>query len=891
MTSFHLTHKLLALVTPALALVMLAPMTRHPTVHAQSRLSGDSTVDTVAISRLTRVAHHTVGISVGAVEGGDSPTISALLQGRVSGLDVLRSGGGAAEGSRVRVRGPASVFGDRGPLVIVDGIPVSSDEELWSIADAIRPSLLDDFIPDEIERVDVLRGPAAAALYGPGAGAGVISITTKRGHPGPLRWAAHAANGVSTPRADFPANYQMAGILSSTGQPTPRCSLTARMEHNCTPTTLSVWNPLEQASPFRAGRSTTAGASVSGSIGAAAPLGLRLAATTRREQGITSDDDERRYHLHGAVTHSLLLPVVGRLGLDLSMGYTRRDMAIPAVGNLSGAYNPIAAGLFGSAVDDSVHGYRTSSYRVPSHSRGGIDHFTGSFGTRWSPLSWLEGALTVGRDRVAQRELRLSRLEFPAATLESREFATTIHELTSTSLMSAIRYTLGSRIRARTIAALERSWSHDSSHSAAQIYDVTTPDRWAGNAQWWRSHKTFQDFWLREELAWGERLFVNSALRWDRRWNAFDDRKSRIPYPSVDVSWLVGPTIAGAEVRLRGAYGRVASPTVPVPFLLSPPPIGSPPLSPPKPESMSEYEAGFDAAWHGRTQLGLTLYRRDVENLFIPADLGGAPESFYTAHMHTSGIEALVRADLVGTTRYRWDVALTLGSARNRIDALGGRSQVWLYQGSSGPNIATVGNPYGGYWGASYRFTDANRNGQLDSTEVQPDGPTRYLGSSTPTFTAGLHTRLVMPLGLTVAAIIDYHGGFKMNDYNGYWRCQRQICRAMQDPSTPLEEQAAAYAEWRYQAQAHLQDASFAKLRELRMIWRVPSGWSRQVGATDAAISIVGRNLATWTRYRGLDPEISEMGSALLPRSDFAARPIPRLLEARMEVGVGAAGR
>jgi hypothetical protein len=226
------------------------------------------------------------------------------------------------------------------------------------------------------------------------------------------------------------------------------------------------------------------------------------------------------------------------------------------------------------------------------------------------------------------------------------------------------------------------------------------------------------------------------------------------------------------------------------------------------------------------------------------------------------------------------------------VDDLSGQPIAWLNGSMAGPNVVMPGHPYGGYWGSTYSFVDVNQNGQVDSSEVLSDGVMRFIGSSTPTVTVGLRSRLGLPLGLALSAAVDYHGGYKLDDFNSDVRCRIMTCRAMQDPSAPLQEQAAAYANWRYGVDPYLQDASFAKLRELSLTWSVPSTWSRQLGASDVAISIVGRNLATWTRYRGLDPEISASGAELLPRSDFAVRPIPRQLVVRLDLGdVGSSHR
>lgn len=113
-----------------------------------------------------------LGYSVQKVEGesvSESKEIDAVnsLAGKVSGVHITQGGGGlAGGGSRIVIRGETSLAGNNTPMFVVDGMPVSS---------------LNDISSYDIEDISVLKGPAAAALYGSRAGAGVILITTKEG--------------------------------------------------------------------------------------------------------------------------------------------------------------------------------------------------------------------------------------------------------------------------------------------------------------------------------------------------------------------------------------------------------------------------------------------------------------------------------------------------------------------------------------------------------------------------------------------------------------------------------------------------------------------------------------------------------------------------------------
>ena len=107
-------------------------------------------------------------------------SLGQLLSGQAAGVQII-SAGAAGGGSRIRIRGQSSLSLGNAPVVYVDGIKVNSDATTGS---ATRSSRFDDINPDEIETIDILKGPAAATLYGTEAANGVINITTKKGKCG-----------------------------------------------------------------------------------------------------------------------------------------------------------------------------------------------------------------------------------------------------------------------------------------------------------------------------------------------------------------------------------------------------------------------------------------------------------------------------------------------------------------------------------------------------------------------------------------------------------------------------------------------------------------------------------------------------------------------------------
>lgn len=107
-----------------------------------------------------------------------APNAISSLAGKVAGVQINQIGGQIGASSRIVIRGNSS-FGDNQPLVVVDGIPIANDTKNYNDVDF--GSGLYDINPQDIESISVLKGGAAAALYGMRAGHGVILITTKAG--------------------------------------------------------------------------------------------------------------------------------------------------------------------------------------------------------------------------------------------------------------------------------------------------------------------------------------------------------------------------------------------------------------------------------------------------------------------------------------------------------------------------------------------------------------------------------------------------------------------------------------------------------------------------------------------------------------------------------------
>ncbi|MFN7455788.1 MAG: TonB-dependent receptor plug domain-containing protein, partial [Gemmatimonas sp.] len=156
-----------------------APITQDVAL-SQAAFSLSAVVTTVTgQQRKVELANTTTQIAV-AEKVAELPVsnMGQLLSGRAAGVQVT-SGGATGSGSRIRIRGQASLSLSNDPVVIIDGVRMTSNTGSSSIGvGGSTPSRLDDLTPEEIENIEVIKGPSAATLYGTEAANGVINITT-----------------------------------------------------------------------------------------------------------------------------------------------------------------------------------------------------------------------------------------------------------------------------------------------------------------------------------------------------------------------------------------------------------------------------------------------------------------------------------------------------------------------------------------------------------------------------------------------------------------------------------------------------------------------------------------------------------------------------------------
>jgi TonB-dependent SusC/RagA subfamily outer membrane receptor len=120
-----------------------------------------------------------------------------LLSGRAAGVTVLKASGATGTGTKIRIRGSNSVSLSNEPLYYVDGVRIDATPDGYAYdIGGQSTSRISDLNPDDIENIEIVKGPSAATLYGIQAANGVVLITTKKGAAGKARWNVYVEQGV-----------------------------------------------------------------------------------------------------------------------------------------------------------------------------------------------------------------------------------------------------------------------------------------------------------------------------------------------------------------------------------------------------------------------------------------------------------------------------------------------------------------------------------------------------------------------------------------------------------------------------------------------------------------------------------------------------------------------
>jgi TonB-linked SusC/RagA family outer membrane protein len=871
--------------------------------------------------------------------------LQTVLSSRAAGVVVQEAGGTTGSSARIRIRGSNSVSLSNDPLVIVDGIRVNNDEGATSIGVGGQvPSRLNDINPEDIENIEIIKGPAAAALYGTAAANGVIQITTKRGRAGRTKWNVHSEAGTINEVTNYPTNYWTLDEADYAPDTLFPCTLDLRIRGFCpSEQKLVSYNPLEQNSPFIKGWRERFGADVSGGSDLAQYF---IGGDFYRENGVYEINRQRLISLRGNV-HSQL-----RDNFDLSVntGYTQSRLRLPQ--NDNNIRGVVPQGLLGNAIANygglGGFGFDTPQDIFAINTQQNVDRFTGSSRANWQPLSWLSAIGTAGVDftnRIDQEFIPPASAGGPTSQFADdpvgKRTSNPFQDFVYTANVG-VTGTFNPRATLRSATSTGVQFNDEITRATLAFGQNIVPGTGSLNGatalfavgETNVENKTLGAY-VQEQLSWRERLFLTGALRGDKN-SAFGQDFRSVLYPAASLSWVIGEEgffpkqDIVSSLRLRTAYGESgqrpnfrdavrfltpaavgirqgSSETTNVPgFFVGG--IGNINL---KPELSKETEIGFDAGiWHDRIGTEVTYYSKSTTDAIvarpIPPSEGEATTRLENlGRVKNAGLEYQVNAQLFDTRRLSAQLLVNGSRNANKLINLGNGIAPIIF-GSDNTQRHQNGYALGGYWAVPIKsYADKNgdgiisrtncpinngtanpQGGSLPACEVTLGDTAVYLGSPFPTSVVTFTPSLTIYKNFTIRALFDHRGGQKLLNFTERFRCVSfGSCFAANSASAPLNEQARYIAGLMGTDYGYIEDASFTKWRELSVAIGVPPRFVSRLGFNGATLTLAGRNLHTWTKYTGLDPEINENGGFNFSTDEFLSQPQVRYYTIRLDLG------
>lgn len=910
---------------------------------AQSAVELDAVVVTATGEQRTRELANAVGqINAAQVtETQQISNLSELLTGRAAGVRVLQSSGTTGTNQRIRIRGSTSMSLANDPIIFIDGVRVYSSSSTGpNLTGGQVTSALNTINPEEIETLEVIKGPSAATLYGTDAANGVIRITTKRGRAGAPNWRVFAEVGRLDDINDYPLNYT---ALREPGG-TAVCYGYQAIQGVCSQAEFHANSPLinPETSPISTGNRRQLGASVSGgsenvqyfvSGETEGEVGVwELPAFYRNEaaeSGLELTNSQIRPNSmdRHAFRTNLNADLGGNILAGINFGYNQQTIFLPP--NDNNAWGVLGSGLLGNAFTTDARnrgwGWMTPSGVFSIETQEDLSRLTLASNVTWSPLEWFTGRATLGVDntnRNNQRYMPVGLVPFSAATTAGERYTrrTTVMAY-SGDVGGTARFTLSPDISSRTSAGIQY-YRQFLQYTEAYGQQLPPGSKSAGaGAQQTVAELTTEDITLgtfvEQQFGFRDRLYLTGALRSDDH-SAFGQDFSIIIYPKFGASFVAidqgGPSpVPGLEtLRLRGAWGaagRAPGGTDAILFFEPqiasvagidkpgvtfnndgglPGSLGNPTL---EPERSEELEVGADLGFlNGRLGLELTYYSRDTRNLLVDRplapSLGTVPSRFENlGRVSNRGFEAVFNAQPVATRAFGWDLNVAASRNSNRLEELGLEADSILLT----PQRFQEGFPLGGFFAEEITFADANGNGVIEPNEITRSPTAEYIGPAFPEREIGIQSSFTFFDRFRVNAMLDHKGGFYQYNFTEEFRCRQGTCRGLVDQSAPLEQQARALQSVLLGANRsshpYIEDASFWKLREVSFQLTLPERFAGRVGATNASLVLSGRNLATWTDYTGLDPEINQVATANFTTREFLTQPGVRTWAVRLNLG------
>ena len=875
--------------------------------------------------------------SIGSREIENLPVTNAqqVLAGRAAGVTFMANSGQPGAGGSVKIRGINTVSQESEPLLYIDGVRVFNESTRAGWGGRTTTSPLQDIAPEDIERIEIVKGAAATTLYGTEASNGVIQVFTRKGAAGAPIWTAElGVGGVQASRWSSPDDptkqYTSCGMTDQLYSLDLSGSDRGERIYFSDPTCPSdgTWE--------RTGMTQRYAVSVRGGS-------ERVTYYASANYGDAEGYLPRQQSKDGGFRVNTSFTPSGSVSFLLNNAYTRRDTRWAGDGNNAEGFllnvgRGAANYMQGGKGDDcaAVPSDRlcvTNGYIFDGEFFTISDHFTSGLTINFDPSSKLSNRLVVGYDFTKINNE--TTLPFGYLTLEEGYYwdENTEHTKVSVDYAGSFRHAFGEDV------ASTFSWGGQVFRDKHRWFELDVqsfagpgePTLESGAELTYRADRPFAEtnagFFFQEQLAWQDRLFVIAGLRVDGN-SAFGDDFGLQPYPKLSLSYVLSDHAGWPEwfetFKLRGAVGESGKAPGAFDKVRSWSPVsgddGEPGFTPNDignseigPERTREYEAGFDASlFQGRLGLEFSAFTATTFDALVPVDY--PPSAGFTAartenvgEIKNEGLEFAVNLTPLRTQNLEWRLRLNGSLLRGEAIDIDGDGQTGPCDGSV--ELANVSTGLNSDIRECYEFpmffgTRIMNPDEIGAPVLVSD---TALGRVYPNKLLGVGTSLTLFDRLTLDGLLEFQGGHVVQNYTGYQSARRGSWH----PCFPIQEKIIAFLDGdasalndvtalergkcaissRSAANGQLvgydigfwaEKGDFVKLRQVALTYRLPRSLFSFANA--ATLTLAANNLFTITDYTGSDPEGSDgsdqfdlVGAAgEFGRRDYYQLPLPR---------------
>lgn len=663
------------------------------------------------------------------------------LAAKAPGVVVTSSSGEAGASSFIMIRGQKSIEGTSQPIFVVDGVPVDNSTIVTTEATAGTQAMnrMADLNPADIESVEILKGAAAAAIYGARAGAGVVLITTKRGQAGAPKWNYRVSYSQDEVNTDYPLQTkfgQGAGGRAAVCNG-PGCRLTGASFGPALAAGTPTYNHFKEM--FESGNTLDNSLSLSGGTERSS---FYLSLGNTSQDGYIIGPNDKYNRTTALVKGNLELNEKLRIGATVNFADTHGSF-IQKGSNLSGL-------LLGALrtppefdnrnyIDETTGLHRSYRYPRPTatsqylsrnydnpyfivyniKNTSDVGRSFGNVNIDYAPMSWLTLKYTLGADYSSDARIEglppsnssdptgvIDRANYTVLQIDHNLIAQAQKDWTDWTKTSL---TVGQNLNSRKFEQLQVRGRGFISPDLFQLSNTISSNLLPLD---YESLVHLESYFVEGKLDMWDQVYLTAGVRNDAS-STFGTSVRRNWFPKASAAWELSKKLGIRSgqgmlsyLKLRAAYGETGREPAPYQVFsgyavgqfgdgwttgLNSAQAGNAGISIAaakgqsrlKPERNKELEAGVDLAFFdSKVDLGVTIYDAKstdvILSLPVPPSTGYFSQVQNAAEMTNKGLEIALNWRAITTPAVSWTVGAQYARNKNKVTDLRGAEEFYL---------------------------------------------------------------------------------------------------------------------------------------------------------------------------------------------------------------------